>query len=243
MHNNFEQVEENLMKLLLEELKRSELFSDFPEEIVTNCILPHRQIQEYRKDICLIRPQQKVSRFGVLLSGKVNIMHIFMEGGYSLISSLSPGEILGADLIFTRSQLSPYHAVTAADTRIAYFPGELATRPGMLPDIWRAELTRQLAVWISNGNIKKEYRLAILSQRGLRERILTYLTLQASRRQTTAFAISFSREELAAYLCVNRSALSRELSLMQEEGLITFQKNHFRLHFLTPAENGQILPY
>ena len=180
------------MKLLLEGLKRSERFSDFPEEIVTNCIRPHRQIQEYRKDICLIRPQQKVSRFGVLLSGKVNIMHIFMEGGYSLISSLSPGEILGADLIFTRSQLSPYHAVTAADTRIAYFPGELATRPGMLPDIWRAELTRQLAVWISNGNIKKEYRLAILSQRGLRERILTYLTLQASRRQTTAFAISFS---------------------------------------------------
>ena len=170
-------------------------------------------------------------------------MHIFMEGSYSLITSLRPGEILGADLIFTRSQLSPYHAVTAADTRIAYFPGELATRPGMLPDIWRAELTRQLAVWISNGNIKKEYRLAILSQKGLRERILTYLTMQASRRQTTAFAIPFSREELAAYLCVNRSALSRELSLMQEEGLITFQKNHFRLHFLTPAENGQILPF
>ena len=154
MHNNFDQVEENLMKLLLEGLKRSELFSDFPEEIVTNCILPHRQIQEYRKGLCLIRPQQKVSRFGILLSGKINIMHIFMEGSCSLINALRPGEILGADLIFTRSQLSPYHAVTAADTRIAYFPAELATRPGMLPEIWRAELTRQLAACISNGNIK-----------------------------------------------------------------------------------------
>lgn len=231
------------MEMLLADMKKSELFSNFPEEMIANCVLPHRQIQEYRKDICLIRPQQKVSRFGILLSGKVNITHIFMEGGYSLISSLRPGEILGADLIFTRSQRSPYHAVTAADTRIAYFPGELATRPGMLPDIWRAELTRQLAAWISNGNIKKEYRLAILSQKGLRERILMFLTLQASRRQTTSFAIPFSREELAAYLCVNRSALSRELSLMQEEGLITFQKNHFRLNFLTPTENGQILPF
>ena len=133
--------------------------------------------------------------------------------------------------------------MTSADTRIAYFPGELVIRPGMLPEEWRAELNRQLAAWISNVNIKKEYRLAILSQKGLRERIFTYLTLQASRRQTTAFAIPFSREELAAYLCVNRSALSHELSLMQEEGLISFQKNHFRLHFLTPAENGQILPY
>lgn len=231
------------MEILLEELEKSKLFCDFPEEIITNCILPHCQIQEYQKDICLIQPQQKVNRFGILLSGRVNIMHIFIEGNYSLISSLRPGEILGADLIFTRTQLSPYHAVTSADTRIASFPGELATCPGMLPDMWRAELIRQLSVWISNGNIKKEYRLAILSQKGLRERIVTYLSMQAARRQTTSFAIPFSRDELAAFLCVNRSALSRELSLMQEEGLITFHKNHFHLHFLTPAENGQILPF
>lgn len=231
------------MEDLLESLKAWDFFSDYPQEIIAEYLLPYRQVQEYRKDICLIRPQQKVSRFGILLSGKVNIMHIFMEGSYSLISSLRPGDILGADLIFTRSQLSPYHAQTAADTQIIYFPADLATQPGLLPDTWRAELNRRLAAWISNGNIKKEYRLSILSQRGLRERILMYLTMQASRRQTTSFAISFSREELAAYLCVNRSALSHELSLMQEEGLITFQKNHFRLHFLPPAENGQILPY
>ena len=120
------------MEMLLDGLRRSELFSNFPEEILTNYILPHRQILEYGKDICLIRPQQKVSRFGILLSGKVNIMHIFMEGNYSLITSLRPGEILGADLIFTRSQLSPYHAVTAADTKIVYLPADLATQPGQL---------------------------------------------------------------------------------------------------------------
>ena len=231
------------MEALLESLKACDFFSDYPQEVIAEYLLPHRQVQEYRKGIYLIRPQQKVSRFGILLSGKVNIMHIFTEGSYSLITSLHRGGILGADLIFTRSQLSPYHAMTAADTKIVYFPADLATQPGRLPDRWRAELNRRLAAWISNVNIKKEYRLAILSQKGLRERILTYLTLQASRRQTTAFAIPFSREELAAYLCVNRSALSHELSLMQEEGLISFQKNHFFLHFLTPAENGQNLPY
>lgn len=231
------------MEELIEHLKKTELFSGIPIEVIEHNVLPHRQVQEYRKGLCLIRPQQKVSRFGILLYGKVTIMHIFREGGYSLITSLRPGAILGADLIFTRSQLSPYHAVTAADTRIVYFPEELATRPGMLPEPWREELTRQLATWISNENIKKEYRLAILSQKGLRERILTYLTMQASRRQTTSFAIPFSREELAAYLCVNRSALSHELSRMQEEGLISFRKDYFCLHYLQPAENGQILPY
>ena len=60
--------------------------------------------------------------------------------------------------------------------------------------------------------------------------ITTFLTMQASRLQDTTFRISFSREELASYLCVNRSALSHELSVMQQEGLITFRKNVFTLH-------------
>ena len=77
--------------------------------------------------------------------------------------------------------------------------------------------------------MKKEYRLAILSQKGLRDRIVTYLTMQAGRLGKTSFDIPFSREELAAFLCVNRSALSKELSLMQEDGLIRFRKNHFTI--------------
>lgn len=74
---------------------------------------------------------------------------------------------------------------------------------------------------------EKEYRLAILSQKGLRERILTYLRMQAAKRGVDTFAIPFSREELADFLCVNRSALSHELSLLQQEGVIRFRKNEF----------------
>ena len=38
-----------------------------------------------------------------------------------------------------------------------------------------------------------------------------------------------SREQLAQYLCVNRSALSNELSKMKREGLIDFHKDQFTL--------------
>lgn len=231
------------MEALLDVLMETELFSGFPEECLRDSVLPHRQIQEYRKGVFPITPQQRVNRFGILLTGRIHLMHIFSEGNYSLMSDLKPGEILGADLIFTRSQLSPYHAMAAADTRVAYFPAELVTQPGVLPETWRTELLQRFAAWISNMNMKKEYRLAILSQNGLRERILTYLTMQASRRQKTAFTISYSREELAAFLCVNRSALSHELSRMQSEGLISFRKNYFCVHYLSPADNSQILPF
>lgn len=224
-------------------LKGNDLFSDFSEALIRDAVLPHRQMQEYRKGVLVIAPQQRVNRFGIVLAGKIHMMHIFSEGNYSLMSTMGPGELLGADLIFTRSQLSPYHAMAAADTRVIYFPAELVTHPGLLEEKDRLALSQRLAAWISTMNMKKEYRLAILSQNGLRERITTYLTMQAARRQTTAFTIPYSREELAAFLCVNRSALSHELSRMQQEGLISFRKNYFCLHDLNLSDHGQILPY
>ena len=91
--------------------------------------------------------------------------------------------------------------------------------------------------WIKNDeNMKKAYRLAIMSRNGLRERILAYLTMQAAKRGTNTFTIPFSREELAAFLCVNRSALSHELSLMRQEGLLDFHKNNFSLLKLWEGE-------
>lgn len=218
------------MEALIKELNQTNLFSGFPEPVLTQQVLPHRQLQEYQKGQFLISPQQRVSRFGIVLAGKVQIMHIFPEGNYSLMTVLTAGDLLGADLICTHSQLSPYYAVAAGTVRVIYLPGDLILKPGKLEEPWRIEALTCLAAWISNENMKKEYRLAILSQKGLRERITTYLTMQAIRRQKTDFSISFSREELAAFLCVNRSALSHELSLMEQEGLLTFRKNHFTLH-------------
>ena len=220
------------MNELLELLKTTDLFSDLPDEILLREILPHTQLQEYQKGQFLIEPQQQVNRFAVVLSGKIHIMHIFPEGNYSLMSALTVGDILGADLICTRSQISPYHAAAAVMTRVLYFPVELLTKPGLIRESYRLDVLNHLLTLISNENMKKEYRLAILSQKGLRERIVSYLLMQSNRRRKTSFAISFSREELAAYLCVNRSALSHELSLMQEEGLITFRKNTFSLEGL-----------
>lgn len=208
-------------------LQKTELFTDLSPDIIQREIIPHGHFQEYQKGQFLIAPQQKVEKFGILLSGKVHILHIFADGSQSLMSDVTTGEIVGADLVCTRSQISPYHAMAAATTQLFYLPILILTRPGILNETVRLSCLGHMLTLISNENMKKEYRLAILSQKGLRERILTYLRMQAARRGEDTFAISFSREELAAFLCVNRSALSHELSVMQQEGLIRFHKNEF----------------
>ena len=185
----------------------------------------------------MIAPQQRVNRFGIVLAKKIHLMHIFSEGNYSLMSALTVGDILGADLIHTRSQLSPYYAMAATPARVLYFPAGLLTSPGLMQEVWRLEALNHLVTWISHENMKKEYRLAILSQRGLRERIMAYLTMQANKRGSGTLTIPMSREEMADFLCVNRSALSHALSCMQREGLLRFEKNVFTLPHWEPPED------
>lgn len=210
-------------------LCKTDLFAGIPEERIRQEIVPHGQLQEFNKGQFLIVPRQKIDRFGIVVSGKVHTLHIFADGNYSLMTASTAGEIVGTDLVCTKTQLAPYHVMAASTVQIFYLPVTLVTCPGSLREDLRLNVMNRLLMLISNENMKKEYRLAILSQKGLRERIMTYLTMQASRLRRRTFAVSFSREEMASFLCVNRSALSHELSRMRGEGLISFRKNQFSL--------------
>jgi len=214
---------------MTEFLQKTELFRNFPPEVIERDILPQGKITELSKGHFLFEPQQQVDQISIVLSGKIHIMHLFPDGSTSLTAAVTLRESVGIDLVCTRSRMAPYHAVAVVPTKVLSIPAELLLQPGKLEESFRLMAVSRLLTMISHYNMKKEYRLAILSQKGLRERIMTYLSMQAGKRGTDTFKIPFTREEMASFLCVNRSALSHELSLMEQEGMISFRKNVFTL--------------
>lgn len=217
------------METALAALRKCRLFQDLTLETLRQDVLPQGRQQRLDRRAVLIEPGDQVDWFAVVLRGRVQISQIFSDGTSSLMEVLKPSYTLGTDLICTRSRRSPYYAVAGTDVELIQFPKELVLEAGELSEEERLLVWRRLMMLLSDENLRKHYRLAILSQRGLRDRVLIYLTMQAERRGTNTFRVPFSREELAAFLCVNRSALSHELSLMEQEGLIRFQKNEFTL--------------
>ncbi len=210
-------------------LKCCRLFQDLPDPLLWERVLPLGTLRSFDKRAALISPQERVERFGVVVEGEIHILQLFADGAHSMLDALRPSYVLGMDLLFTATRRSPYYAVAAAPTRVLFFPGALLTEPGALPEEARVALLQRLLLMLSQENMHKYYRLAILAQRGVRKRVLTYLSMQAGKRGCTTFEVPFSREELAAFLCVDRSVLSHELSLMQRDGLLRFHKNRFTL--------------
>ena len=78
-------------------------------------------------------------------------------------------------------------------------------------------------------NLRQHQKLDLLSVPNMRDRVYRYLSYQQAKQKTQVFEIPFSREQMADYLCVNRSALSRELSMMKKDGIIRYRKNKFEL--------------
>ena len=205
------------------------LFQGLSPADIEAYILPHARLTEHPRGAILLHPQQQLREFGILASGSVHIIHISADGDSRIMDSLETGEVYGSDLMCTRSRLSPYHAIAAQPCRMVILPIALVLEAGFLPDRQRQQILLQLLTLIAHDNMRKDYRLAILSQKGLRERLMTYLTMQAAKRGTATFSIPFDREALASFLCVNRSALSHEITLMRREGLIQCRKNTFTL--------------
>ena len=73
-------------------LQSTELFSGLDTETIRREIVPCGQTQDYKKGSTLLRPQQKLEKLGFVVCGKLQIIHIFADGSYSLASTLSPGE-------------------------------------------------------------------------------------------------------------------------------------------------------
>ena len=217
------------MNELTQLLKNSSLFCDLSPDTIRFRLIPLGTVQEFSKGNYLIMPQERLKNFGFVISGSIHTIHITIDGEQRIMDALETGEIYGADLMCTRSRISPYHAIAAQPSRVLFFPVPVLLEPGHLPESDRQQILMRLLTIIAHENMRKDYRLAILSQKGLRERIMTYLTMQAGKRNTATFTIPFDREELASFLCVNRSALSHELTLMKQEGIIQCRKSTFTL--------------
>lgn len=221
-------------------LKKSELFCTLTEDQIAQAIIPHGQLLTLVKKQQIFRPGQSVDSFCIVLSGKVYVEYSRPDGGRSLQAVLRAGDVLGAELVHGHDRRSSCYAVAASAATVAVFPVELLLNQEILGASCWTELQNQLLSILSREIVRKSCYLAMHSLKGLRDRIAMYLCYLSEIHQSKAFEIKLSRDEMAAILCVNRSCLSHELSLMEQDGMITFWKGQFILHdpecWKSPAE-------
>lgn len=185
------------------------------------------QTAHYDKNAILFHAGQPVLSCAVVLSGAVRAEAVNAAGQHTLMAWHGPGALVGDVLMATPGGVSPVYVIAAEPVAVLFLPfrqimggcGECCPAHSRLRENLIGEIAQKY--W------EVRRRLGYLSTGSLRGRIAKYLLDRAGVCAT--FTLGMSRENMADYLCVNRSALSRELGRMKREGLIDCYRDTFRL--------------
>ena len=120
-------------------------------------------------------------------------------------------------------------AVAAEPAEIVFLNVRSFLKNPSLTQAWSGVIAQRLLSLTAQKNLNLSNRMLHTASRSIRERLLSYLSQQALEHGSHRFEIPFSRQQLADYLGVDRSAMSHELSKMQQEGILTCRKNAFEL--------------
>lgn len=165
-----------------------------------------------------------VSRAAIVHSGIVKGERLHAEGTSHLAYVYNRGDMFAFDGALSGKRTSPLQLTAQGETTAIFFDIQ-----NIFSSTYERALLTGLMELLANDDIKKLYRIEILSRRSIRGRILAHFKFTAGRSGSNTFSLNMTREQMAQYLCVNRSALSNELNNMRREGLIDFSKNKFTL--------------
>lgn len=177
----------------------------------------------------LFRAGEPLGTMGLVLEGEVCLEKADFWGNRSLLAQVGPGEIFGE--VYACEPGRPLHVnVVAGEAgKVLLLDVERVLRTCTNACPFHARLIRNLLGVTARRAYGLSRKLEHISCRTTRAKLLSYLSERAEEAGSSRFSIPFSRQELADYLAVDRSAMSTELGKLRREGILDFEKNRFEL--------------
>ena len=187
----------------------------------------------FRRGQFLLRAGDRVAFAGILLSGEAEVLQEDFWGNRNLLAAVGPGDLF-AEAFACAHAVSPVSVLCKTDGSVLYLNVRAVFSPCEKACAQHKALSQNLIRVLAEKNMQLNEKAGFLSQRTTREKLLAYLSAQARRAGSASFRIPFDRQQLADYLCIDRAAMSTEISKLQKEGFIKTNRNHFEIRLPQP---------
>lgn len=219
------------MKKYISVLKNSKLFHGTEESdiySILNCF--QAKVLHYKKGEYIIRHGDIINNIMILLDGCLCIQRDDYWGNRSIVNIVNIGEMFGE--AYTAHDSKPIlNDVTAIkDSSVIFLNIDKVLNICSSSCQFHSYIVQNLYFAVSEKNQLLVQKLGYMSKRTTREKLISYLSDQAKIQDSNSFTIPMNRQQLADFLSVDRSAMSKELCKMRDEGLIVFNKNKFTLN-------------
>ncbi len=218
------------MKDFLPVIRSAPLFSGISEEELTamlSCLRAEKK--NFPKEAFVLRAGDTADSIGFVLSGTVLIIQEDIWGNRNILSKAGPGQTFAA--AFACAAGARLNVGVLAETPVTAMFLNVKRILDVCPSTCahHSRVIRNLLSELAEKNLRFNEKLTHMGQRTTRSKMMSYLSAEAQRLGTYEFDISFSRQQLADYLGVERSGLSLELGKMKKDGILDYHKSHFVL--------------
>ena len=196
-----------------------------------------RMITCFNADIRVFKPNSRImdysdnpDKLGIILNGTAVMVRYDVNGVRSIMESLDEQSVFGVYFTFTASQRSGIEIVAESECEVMFVRRSEITKRCENACQCHSRVVENLLDLMSEKAISLNERIEVLSQRSIEDKLISCLSIiEEKTPKGKAPQIPFSTTALSDYLCVNRSALQREISRLKREGVLTISKRKFKL--------------
>ena len=187
------------------------------------------RVEQFDKKYTIFTEGAPARKLGILLSGSAQIVQIDYYGNRSILGEVAKGELFAEEFACAGVEALPVTIVANEPCEVMLIESAHVLHTCETTCGHHRQLIFNLMKDLASKTLLYHQRIEVTSKRTTREKLLTYLTIQAKRAGSNRFSIPFDRQELADYLEVDRSGLSSEIGKLRREGVLISQKNQFTL--------------
>ena len=157
---------------------------------------------------------------GILQEGQAALVKIDAAGSRTVLERMGPGGVFGELVAFASLPCDSVTLVCETDCVLVFLPQGKLAAPCVKACPCHRQLLENLLGLMSRKAFDLSERVEVLSCRTTREKLLCYFRICAYQKKSLAFTLPFTLSALADYLCVDRSAMMRELKRLREKGVL-----------------------
>ena len=199
-----------------------------PDELPALLLCLNAREKQYQRGETVIRPGSSITELGLVLSGSVQVWQMDYWGHQTLIHRLERMDVFAESFAIARQPI-PLGVTAAEPSRILFLSADTLIRPCKSGCSSHNILNANWARMLARKNISLTDNIRHLSKRSIHNKLMSYLSDLAARQGSDLVVPPLNRQELADFLCVDRSAMTRSLYRMQNEGILFIEGGTIRL--------------
>mgnify|MGYP003307687914 CR=1 FL=1 len=181
----------------------------------------------FKKDSTILSTIKNENIIVIVIYGYIQIIKNDYNGNITIIEKLEDNSIFGS--MFSNISNNEYQIITKEDSKLIIIEYDSIKNNNDYTPYYTTFLKNLSNIMFEKISEKND-RIEILTEKTIRNKLLKYFQITTKKNGSKNIYLPFTFTELAEYIAVDRSAMTRELKNLKEDNIIEINNKIIKIN-------------